>query len=448
MTALARRTALQLALAALGTGLLAACADDAGGGRRHGGSPPVDPDDIELVASDVRRAAGDPSLVGAVVGGLDRLAGGLYGELAPSDGNLVLSPYSVLVALGMTLTGAAGTTAEEMRDVLGVGALGERWHRGVNALTAHVEGLAGRQERTDGSQVELMLASANQLFGQRETGWSADFLDLLAKEYGAPMRAVDFVGATKRSRELVNAWVEEQTRDRIVDLVPEGALDVLTRLVLVNAIYLEAPWEQPFEKELTARGPFRRADGSEVEVDLMRRPDLSAGLVTGEGWRAAVLPYAGQRLAMTVVLPDDGAFGRVEAGLTRDGFAAVLGPATPTALDLTMPRWSFRTAAPLKDVLKALGMPTAFTEGAADFTPMTDEDLDLLIDEVLHQGFIAVDEDGTEAAAATAVVMRVESAVVTEELVLDRPFLFVIHDVEHRTPLFVGRVSDPSQGVG
>ncbi|MCR1781927.1 serpin family protein [Nocardioides carbamazepini] len=446
MTALARRGALQLALAALGagtltTGALTACS---GPDAEPDAEPGPATDGIELVSSDARRAAGDPTLVAPVVAGLDRFAGRLYGELAATEGNLVLSPYSVLVALGMTLTGAAGPTAEEMRTVLGAGDLGDRWHRGVNALTTHIEGLAGRQERADGSAADLALDTANQIFGQQGVGWSGDFLDLLAKEYGAPVRAVDFETATERARVLINTWVEEQTRDRIVDLVPEGVLDSLTRLVLVNAVYLKAPWEQPFEKELTTPGSFRRADGSEVEVDRMRRPELTGGLVAGDGWRAAVVPYAGQRLAMTVVLPDDGAFGAVEAAVADGGFAGLLEGAAPAAIDLSLPRWTFRTGAPLGEVLKALGMPTAFDDRRADFSAMTDEDLFLYIAAVLHQAFIAVDEEGTEAAAATAVVMRTESAVVTEEFVVDRPYLFVIHDVEHRAPLFVGRVTDPT----
>ncbi|WP_161605537.1 serpin family protein [Pimelobacter simplex] len=226
-----------------------------------------------------------------------------------------------------------------------------------------------------------------------------------------------------------------------------------TRLVLVNAIYLKAPWEEPFEKTLTARGAFRRADGSTVPADLMRRPDVGARLTSGEGWRAVTLPYAGRRLAMTVVLPDDtdddgagAGLAGVERRLAADGLAVF----TPTedggettAVDLTLPRWTFRTAAPLREVLAGLGMPTAFTD-AADFTPMTEEDLDLVVSEVLHQAFVAVDEEGTEAAAATAVVMTETSAPLTEAFVVDRPFLFVVHDVAHGAPLFVGRVIDPT----
>ncbi|MCX6402100.1 MAG: serpin family protein [Propionibacteriales bacterium] len=432
---------LGLALAG-GAGTLSACSGDQDPGLKAGGD--VDPDGIELVSSDVKRASGDPTVVPDVVGGLEALAGQLYGGLAEKPGNLVFSPYSVLVALGMTVVGAAGKTAEEMKDVLGVGDLGDRWHKGVNALTAHIDAMAGKQQRADGSEAELALATANQLFGQQGVGWEAEFLDLLAKEYGAGLRAVDYEAAADEARALINAWVEEQTRDRIVDLIPEGVLDNLTRLVLVNAIYLKAPWEQPFEKELTAKGKFEKADGSSVEVDMMNQPELSGALVVGDGWRGVVVPYAGRKLAMTVVLPDQGQLASVEERVVSGGLGVLTPDASVAAVNLKLPKWTFRTNAPLGDLLKEIGMPTAFEDGKADFTPMTDEDLSLHIAAVLHQGFIAVDEEGTEAAAATAVVMRTESAMVTEEFTVDRPFLFVIHDLEHGTPLFVGRVTDPT----
>lgn len=441
-----RRDTLRLGLLALaltgGVSGLAACAADDEPGLQP--APDADPDGIELVSSDVERAAGDTTALASVVGGLRLLAGDLYRQLAPEPGNLVLSPYSVAIALGMTLVGAHGRTAAEMREVLHTGDLGDRWHKGLNAVTAGTDARAGEQERADGSKAAIELATANQLFGQQGVAWEKDFLDLLAKEYGAGLRAVDYETAPEDARALINTWVEQQTHERIVDLVPEGMIDPSTRLVLVNAIYLKAPWEHPFEKSLTAPGPFHRLDGSTVSTDLMRRPDIAGGWVSGDGFRAAVLPYAGGKLAMSVVLPDDGLFAAVEDMMTKGAFGAVLATAAaPATIDLTLPRWSFRTAVPLKDALEAMGMPTAFGDGA-DFTPMTDEDLDLVIAEVLHQGFIAVDEEGTEASAATAVVMAETAAPVAEVLVVDRPFLFLIHDAEHGTPLFVGRVADPT----
>jgi serpin B len=433
-----RRDAIRLAvLAALAQPLLAACGNDE---KRGGGTDVRDLDGIELVSSDAERTAGDADAIPDVVAAMHRFAGGVYGAL-PADDNLVLSPYSIAVALGMTLTGAGGTTAAEMREVLGAGG---RFHGGLNALTAHVEGLAGRQERADGSTADIALDAANQLFGQRDVGWEQPFLDLLAEQYGAGMRTVDFATAFEDARVLINTWVEEQTHDRIEDLIPEGVLDAMTRLVLVNAIYLKAPWEVPFEKQMTAPGQFHLAEGSAVEVDLMSGPEINGRLAGGDGWQAARLLYAGSRLAMTIVLPDEGRLADVEQLIAAGGLPELLTAGRNTKLDVRLPRWSYRTSAALGDALKELGMPTAFDPVGADFRPMTDEDLDLSIAAVLHQGFIAVDEDGTEAAAATAVVAHLTSLPMTEPFHVDRPFLYVIHDVEHGTPLFLGRVLDPT----
>lgn len=211
----------------------------------------------------------------------------------------------------------------------------------------------------------------------------------------------------------------------------------------MNALYLEAPWELPFEKSLTEPAPFHRADGSRVLVDTMVQPLLATTLTQGEGWRAARLPYAGRALAMTLVLPDPGRMPEAERVLASRGLTEVLAEGRRAVLDVRLPRWTFRTQAPLKGVLQQLGMRAAFEPTGADFRPMTEEDLQLSISAVLHEGFVAVDEEGTEAAAATAVVMGETSAPVTEPFHLDRPFLFAIHDVEHGTPLFLGRVDDP-----
>jgi serpin B len=399
---------------------------------------------LELVTSDVGRSAGQQAAVPQVVAALHAFAGGLYGRLAVEAGNLVLSPYSVAVALGMTLAGAGGRTAAEMRGVLGVTS-DARFHGGLNALTTHIEGLTGRQERADGSTADVELAGANQLYGQRDVGWERGFLDLLAREYGAGLRTVDYQRDHEQARQLINDWVAGRTRDRIPELIPTGVLDSLTRLVLVNALYLKAPWEVPFEKSLTAPMPFHRGDGSSVDVDTMRQPTLETTLTRGDGWRAARLPYAGGMLAMTLVLPDPGRMREVETVLTAGGLGEVLSAGRPATLDVRLPKWTFRTQTPLNDVLRKMGMQTAFDPETADFQPMTEDDLALYISAVLHESFIAVDEDGTEAAAATAVVAIAASASVGEPLHVDMPFLFAIHDVDHGTPLFQGKVNDPSQ---
>lgn len=425
-------------MAAIGAPLAVACGDGAGGI-----SEPGTDTGLELAKSDVGRSAGRTDAIPDVVAELQALAGGLYGRLAEEPGNLVLSPYSVAAALGMTLSGAGGRTAAEMRAVLGV-TDDARFHGGLNALTAHVEGLGGPQQRADGSEAELVLDGANQLYGQQGVGWEADFLDLLSREYGAGLSTVDFHHAPDEARALINDWVAGRTQGRIPNLIPVGVLDALTRLVLVNALYLKAPWEIPFEKSLTESRPFRRADGSTVDVETMAQPTLATRTTQGGGWQAARLPYAGGRLVMTLVLPGPGRMREVEASVISGGLADVISAGRPAMLDLRLPRWTFRTQAPLNGVLQNLGMRTAFDPNRADFRPMTDNDLDLYVSAVLHESFIAVNEEGTEAAAATAVVVSETSAPVTEPFHVDRPFLFAIHDVEHATPLFLGRVDDPS----
>lgn len=398
---------------------------------------------LTFVSSDLERGEGDLDALADAVGSIHALSAGLYGALAATRGNLALSPYSVAVALALTVNGAVEVTAEEMLEVLAATDT-DRLNGGLNALTRQVESLAGRHERADGSSAEVALDSANALFGQDTTEWDTDYLDTLARDFGAGMQAVDFIGATEAARTAINTWTAERTHDRIEEIIPTGVLTELTRLVLVNALYLKAPWEVPFEKTLTRPGTFHLEDGTEADVAMMNAA-LVADLGSGEGWAAVRLAYAGNGLAMTVVLPDEGRLADVEGAIGAGDLPDLLASLRPGQVSLRLPRWTFRTRATLNDTLIGLGMPTAFTD-AADFSGMAEVGKDFAIGAVLHEVFIAVDEDGTEAAAATAVVMTETSAMAPDlELVMDRPFLFVIHDVEHGTPLFVGRVADPRQ---
>jgi serpin B len=418
-----------------------ACGSDSRRTAPHQGRSPIEP--AALVRSDVARRTADDVHIASAADSVRALAADLYSRLSAADGNLVCSPYSVAVALAMTRVGALGETAREMDAVLRAGALSEH-NDGMNALSAHLEALSGSQERLDGSKAEIELATANSLWGQSGIEWSERFLDTLAREYGAGMRVVDYVRSAEAARRQINAWTSRQTQDRIPQIIPSGVLDQLTRLVLVNAIYLKAPWEEPFEDSMTKKAAFTRADGSRLQVDMMAALIESASYARASRCQVARLPYAGAGLAMSVLLPD-GDLEAFEAGLNADELTAALrAPRSARGVQLQMPKWRFRVFTPLNDTLMAMGMPTAFDPVRADFDGMTTE-ADLYISAVLHDAFIAVDEDGTEAAAATAVVMRDTSAMLPGgSLVLDRPFLFVIHDVETLTPLFMGRVSDPS----
>lgn len=423
---------LSLAALATSTGALVACGEETGSGVADPG----------LVAARAERTSGDASQIPAVVQSLHQLTGGLYAQLGTEEGNLALSPYSVAVALAMTRNGAVGRTADEMDQVLGIRDVAAH-NDGINALTQAIEGLAGTYEQDGGDPAVIALDSANALFGDKSVEWNEQFLDALARSYGAGMRTVDYVGHTEEARAQINQWTADRTHDKIPEILPQGLLDTLTRLVLVNALYFKAPWQTPFEENLTADRAFHRSETDTVDVPTMSIYLSSAGYAEGPNWLALRLPYVGRTLAMTVILPEAGALADVEHLVSTGELGAILESDREASVRLRLPKWTFRTQAPLTQVLGTLGMPTAFTE-QADFSDMTDR-VDLHIGAVLHETYVAVDEKGTEAAAATAVAMEAGSAPARPlEVDVDRPFLFVIHDAEHLTPLFVGRVVDPT----
>jgi serpin B len=398
-----------------------------------------------MAAADVSRSRGGTAARPEAVAAVQSMTVDLYRRLAVGSGNRVCSPYSVAVALAMTRNGAGGRTASEMDRVLHAPPL-TNLNAGLNSLTRLIDSRAGRQRRADGSHATVSLDVANSLWGQRGTRWEPAFLDALARYYGTGMRLVDYEAHSDAGRTLINRWTATRTHDRITEIIPPGVLDALTRLVLVNAIYLKAPWEEPFERAATLRRPFIRADGSRVETEMMRGSLESASFASGPGWQAAQLAYAGRQLAMTIVVPRESTLAELEQSMTVPRLTQILTSMRPVSiLELQMPRWKFRQASQLNQILSGLGMPMAFDPRRADFSAMTTDE-QLYISAVLHQAFIAVDEKGTEAAAATAVVMRAGSGSMVAPVILnaDHAFLFVIHDVDTATPLFIGRVDDPT----
>jgi serine protease inhibitor len=397
---------------------------------------------ISLIRSELDRAPEQVAARAGVVAAVSAFGADLFTAVAASEqANLVCSPYSVAVALGMTVQGARGSTARQILDVLHSDQAAEL-AAGLNSIDL---ALAGRSGPVPGSADEekrrrVELASANSLWGQREVSWARSFLDVLAKDFGTGMRAVDYAEA-EAARSAINAWVSKQTHDRIKELVPAEVLTADTRLVLANALYFKAPWQKKFASSATREAPFHRLDSSTVDAKLMT--GTGTRFTAGPGWVAVGLPYAREQLAMTVVVPDTGRFDEVQKAVTGRWLTGLLTALEPTPVEVRLPRWTSRSRLPLTDTLAELGMPTAFTD-AADFTGMATQ-LRLKLKAVLHEGFIAVDEEGTEAAAATGVVAHPTSLVVPRQTVVaDRPFLYVIHDVSTRTPLFLGRVLDPT----
>jgi serpin B len=361
----------------------------------------------------------------------------LYRALFNAQENQFSSPYSISLALAMTLAGASGETAAAMLSTLHLPAQ-DVLHAAFNALDTALRsrGLTVKEEE------RFRLNIVNALWGQQGQHFQSAFLDTLAQYYNAGLRTLDFEKATEAARQAINSWVEEQTEGRIEDLLPEGSLEPSTALVLTNAIYFNASWQFPFRPEATQDGPFRLLDGGEVTVPMMYQ-NVELRYVDGSGYQAIELPYTGGELSMLVILPDQGAFAGWAGGLDPALLNEVVSGLATRQVALTLPRFSFTSEVALKEALQRLGMAQAFSD-SADFRGMTGQ-RELFIDEVFHKAFVAVDEEGTEAAAATAVVMgRVSMPLDPIAMVVDSPFLFLIRDVATGTLLFLGHVVNPA----
>jgi len=410
----------------------------------HPATPKPSAPPAEIVRSGKQRVM-SPDVAGPdlaqVISGNSAFAFDLYQQLREAKGNLFYSPYSISLALAMTYAGARGQTERQMADALHFMLSQDRLHPAFNALDLE---LARRGKGAEGKdEGGFRLNIVNAIWGQGGYEFVAQFLEILAEHYGAGLRTLDFVNAPEESRVTINDWVSEQTEGRIKDLIPQGVINTLTRLVLTNAIYFNAAWSNPFEPELTADGPFYVLDGSQVTVPMMRQTE-SLGYAEGDGYQAVELPYDGEELSMVVLLPQAGEFGPFEGSLSAELVDGILSDLTHRQVALTMPRFEFESGFGLKDTLAAMGMPDAFSQ-TADFSGMTGG-RDLFIADVIHKAFVSVDEAGTEAAAATAVVMELTAAMPEEpiEVTIDRPFVFLIRDIGTGAVLFVGRVLNPS----
>jgi serpin B len=382
-----------------------------------------------------------PDLV-ELANGNSAFAFDLYRAISEENGNLFYSPYSISVALALTYAGARGETERQMADTLHFMLSQDRLHPAFNALDLE---LAQRGEGARGKDGEgFRLNIVNAIWGQEGYQFLSEFLDVLAENYGAGLRVLDYAHTPEESRATINEWVSDQTEGRIEDLVPPGLIDPLTRLVLTNAISFNAAWSQPFDEQLTHDGSFHLLDGSEVRVPMMQQTE-SLACVEGEGYQALELPYDGRELSMVILLPAAGQFEAFEDSLDAGLVDAMLRDLAPGQVALSMPRFEFDSSFELAQTLAAMGMPDAFVEGVADFSGM-DGARRLFISDVVHQAFVSVDEAGTEAAAATAVII-VERGVPAApvEVTIDRPFVFLIRDIESGAILFVGRVLDPSE---
>jgi serpin B len=374
----------------------------------------------------------------AQVDGNSTLAFDLYQALKEED-NLFYSPHSISLALAMTYAGARGETAQQMADTLHFVLPQDRLHPAFNSLDLELARRSEGAKGKDGNGFRLNIVNA--IWGQKDYDFLSNFLDLLAENYGAGLRVLDFVSAPEESRITINNWVSDQTEGRIEDLIPPGLIDALTRLVLTNAIYFNAAWQYPFPEDMTEDGPFYPLDGGEVTVPMMSQEELF-GYTEGDGYQAVELPYDGGELSMVILLPAPGQFETFEDSLDAQQVVGIIGMLARRQVTLTMPKFEFTSSFSLKEALAGMGMPIAFS-GGADFSGMTGN-RDLFIADVVHKAFISVDEAGTEAAAASAVVMPMAMPPEeTAEVTVNHPFIFLIRDIETGAILFVGRVVNP-----
>ncbi len=364
----------------------------------------------------------------------------LYHELREGQANLFFSPLSVSMALGMVSAGARGETLAQIEAALHFGLGQDALHPAFNALDRLLE---SRQHLAVDAGEGFTLNLVNSIWGQVGHEFLPEFLDVLSEFYGAGVRLADFAADPEGARRAINAWVEEATHDRIRELIQRGQIDESTRLTLVNAIYFNAPWAFPFDERDTAVEPFTLLDGTEVEVPLMHQTE-SHGYAAGDGYQAVELDYNGHELSMIVVLPDEGSFVDVEARLAPEFLAEVIGGLSRERLILSFPKFTFEWGETLNDPLEDLGMTDAFDGQRADFSGI-DGTRDFFIGLVIHKAFVAVDEAGTEAAAATAVMMAGAGPTPPDyrEVRIDRPFLFFIRDKATGSILFIGKVLDP-----
>jgi serine protease inhibitor len=375
-----------------------------------------------------------------LIAGINTFAGNLNNRLTKDEPNsLFFSPFSIEAALAMTAAGARGETLAEMKKTLH---LPEDPHPEFGKLIAHLN--------MDGRDIlrPYELRVANAIWAQKDYPWRNEFIDLTRKHYGSGLVEVNFA-ETEAARKRINDWVEKETREKIKELIPTGVLSAMTKMVLANAIYFKGNWQYQFDKKKTVDSPFTRADLSKVNVPLMHQTGQFAyGQFNmfvnrdGEGVQVLELPYSGRELSMLVFLPDnpEGA-NRLAQWLGNGNFDQT--KLRMQEVKVALPRFKAESKFLLNKPLFDLGMKKAF--GPADFTGMSPDGKNLLISHVLHKAFVDVNEEGTEAAAATAVVVARASAANEPVFRADRPFVYLIRDNKSGVALFMGRYSGPEK---
>lgn len=383
----------------------------------------------------------------------------LFGKNSAGEGNLCLSPYSISCALVMTLAGADGETRTEMSRVLHVDSnvnIDQSFtelQKSLDEMVAKTVELANESKHFGGTVEPITLAIANRLFAEQAYDFRPEFLQRMKEDFAAPLEPVDFRGQSEQATRRINDWVAQQTRDRIRNLIPGGALNTATRLVLANALYLKAPWEAEFKEGATKPEPFYLQGKSPVPVATMTT-ERKFGYAKRNGFTAVAIPYNGGELQFVVLLPDErNGLSQLEKQLNTQ-ILAECARVQYQEVVLHLPKFKLEPPTiALAAQLQSLGMKTAFDvpRGSANFDGIARRKPNdyLAISDVFHKTFISVDEHGTEAAAATAVAVKSVRAMLPRptpkpiEVKIDRPFFYAIQHAPSGACLFIGRVTDP-----
>ena len=350
-------------------------------------------------------------------------------------GNLFYSPYSISLIMAMVYAGAKDKTASQIADAMRYKLNQDNLHAAFNFLSKN---LASRTSNEDPFSLKIV----NDIWAQKEYSFCEDYISTLSKYYDSSIKTLNFIISPEPSRKIINDYIYEQTCNLIKDLIPQGAITPLTRLVLTNAIYFKAQWQKAFDKKGTFEGPFKVDNTTEVSVPMMSNQSFFKYARTS-GCQAIELPYQGDTIAMTILLPEN--FYGFEETLTIDSLKEIQSAMSLQNIKLQMPKFRFESALELKKALITLGMPIAFDPSEADFGGITSSEK-LHLDEVLQKALVIVDEKGTEAAAATCASFKcscMPQLTFQEEMIIDRPFIFFIHDIDTGSILFMGRMLNP-----
>jgi serpin B len=372
----------------------------------------------------------------ALSDGNNTFAINLYQALKHNEGNFFYSPYSISSALAMAYAGARGETEKQIAETLNFTLPQEKLHPAFNSVSL---ALASRgQETGDPEKMGFVLNNVNAIWGQKGVNFFPNFLDVLAENYGAGMRVLDFVQEPEKSRLTINNWVSEQTEKKIQELLPEGSIISSVFLVLTNAIYFKANWFDQFDVRQTVAGQFILLNGTQVLVPVMHQTEY-ANYAEGDGYQAVELLYKNRKLSMVVLLPAQSQFEKFENSLQYPQLMGIISKLESRQVILSLPKFKFDSEFDLVQTLSKMGMPIAFS-GGADFSGIVGGGG--FIGGVYHDAFVSVDEQGTEAAASSS-VMLMGGGGGPVEFSIDRPFIFLIRDIETNTVLFMGRVVNP-----